>query len=86
MAVDIDKDTMAIILWKIKTNLEETGHPMHHKVGDGSGTIVDTDVTGTIVDTDVTLEQMIKKLNPLPTVPVNRTRYGFDLYSDEGGR
>ncbi len=77
MAVDIDKDTMAIILWKIKTNLEETGHPMHHKVGDGSGTIVDTDVT---------LEQMIKKLNPLPTVPVNRTRYGFDLYSDEGGR
>jgi hypothetical protein len=71
MSVEIDNSTLAIILWRIRTNLEETGHPMHHRVGDGSGTIVDTDVT---------LEHLIKQLNPLPCVPVNRTRYGFDLY------
>ena len=77
MAVEVTKDQMMMILFRIKTNIEETGHPMHHRVGDGSGTIVDADPT---------LEHMIKQLNPLPTVPVNRTRYGFDLYADKEGK
>jgi hypothetical protein len=77
MAVDIDKQTMFIILHKIRENLEETGHIMHHKVGDGSCTIVDTDVT---------LEHMLKQINPLPCVPVNRAHYGFDLYSNKGDK
>jgi len=77
MAVEVTKDQMWFILYRVKKNIEETGHPMHHKVGDGSGIIVDTDPT---------LEQMIEKLNPLPAIPVNLTRYGFDLYgSSKGG-
>lgn len=76
MAVKVTHDQMMMLLIRIKMNIEETGHPMHHRVGDGSGAIVDADPT---------LEHMIKQLSPLQTVPVNRTRYGFDLYGSEGG-
>lgn len=63
------------ILWRIKQNLAQTGHPMHHKTADG-----------TIVDLDVTLEHWINQLKPLPSVPVNRKHYGFDLYADKKGK
>jgi len=59
-----------MILLRMKTNLQETDHPMHHKTEDG-----------TIVDLDVTLEHWMKQLKPLPSVPVNREHYGFDLYN-----
>lgn len=62
------------VLYRIKKNLAETGHPWHHKTADG-----------TIVDLDVTLEHWISQLKALPSVPVNRTHYGFNLYADKGG-
>ncbi len=59
-----------MILIRMKINLEETGHPMHHKT-----------VDGTIVDLDPTLEHWINQLKPLPSIPVNRKHYGFDPYN-----
>jgi hypothetical protein len=64
-----------IILYRIRKNLVETGHPMHHKAEDG-----------TIVNLDVSLEHLIKQLKPLPCIPVNRAHYGFEMYSEDGDK
>jgi hypothetical protein len=69
-------EARANIVWRIKRNMVRTGHPFHHRTGDG-----------TIVDADPTLEHLIstKLTDALPTVPVDRMHYGFDQYADYSG-
>lgn len=68
---------------RMELNVAKTGHPFHHMTADG-----------TIVDSDPTLEQVMSDVGPddmppipaydasqaLPTVPVNRSHYGFSLH------
>jgi hypothetical protein len=76
-----------ILSLRAAINLQDTGHPFHHKTA-----------SGVIVDTDPTLEYWLSTLEPeqlarvrqaweariapdaKPAVPVNRTWYGFDPY------
>jgi hypothetical protein len=75
--------------FRLRDNLEATGHPFHHLTQ-----------SGVVVDADPTLEQLFSKLeqseqdevrsrwmqkvrpNALPAVPVNRNFYGHDPYEE----
>lgn len=62
-----------VLMERIRSNISETGHPLHHKTADG-----------TIVDADPTLEHMMKNLKDVKyTIPVDRKHYGFDPYRGE---
>jgi hypothetical protein len=69
---EMEPDTArAVIACRIQRNMEETGHPFHHKTADG-----------TIEEADPTLEYLIsyRLTDALPTVPVDWRRRGFDPY------
>ena len=73
--------------FRLRDNLQETGHPFHHMTANG-----------VIVDTDPTLEYMLSRLEQTErdvartawmkmirpdapkAIPVNRTFYGVDPY------
>ena len=58
------------VLERIQVNLNQTGHPFHHRT-----------VSGVVVDADPTLEHLIRLLTDVaPVVPVDRAHYGFDPY------
>src|SRR5258707_7119409 len=74
-------DKKWLVTQRLRLNLDNTGHPFHHKTGDG--TIVDADPSLELLMSHVAPDEMppIPAARPdaLPAVPVNRRHYGFDI-------
>jgi len=79
-----NKNSAAVCAWRLRLNVENTGHPFHHKAADG--TILDGDpslekMLARLVRDDVVATVAMRVFDPaaaLPTVPVDRARYGVE--------